>query len=316
MCITSGLSASLDPHILQLVSRFAQSGCVDKTEENAFDKDGILDGIAGSSLDITHDSSLLAQEGIEERGFTDIRRSDNRDRNTISDGIPCAERTHEFSKMGFYFRSQRLQFRAIGKLQFLMIGKVEFQLHKGCELQQPISQSIEFIGHGTSELAERQVFLCFGLRSNQVSHRLRTGKIHLPIEESATGELTRFRRFAARIDKPFEQGLLDIETTMTGYLHRIFSGKRMRSTEDRAEDFVENVGCTLNTTKMDGIWFCLSKRMVRLKKRVHDRDSLRATHADECNTSHTKGARYSANRRHGHQIERKDNTFFLHTQKN
>ena len=197
-----------------------------------------------------------------------------------------------------------------------MVGKVEFQLHEGSKLQQPISQCVKFIGNGTSELTERQVFLCFGLRSNQVSHRLRTGKIHLPIEKGSTGELTGFGRLATGIDQPFEQGLLDIQTTMTSYFHRIFSGKGMRGTKNRTKHFVKDVGCTLNTTKMDRIWFRLRERMVRLEKRVHDRDSLRATHADECNTSHTIGARYSANSGHRHQIERKDNTFFLHTQKN
>ena len=183
-------------------------------------------------------------------------------------------------------------------------------------MQQAFAQRRQLRGDRSAQLTQRQIFLCFALRGDEVCDGLRTGKIHLPIEKGSTGELTGFGRLATGIDQPFEQGLLDIQTTMASYFHRIFSGKGMRGTKNRTKHFVKDVGCTLNTTKMDRIWFRLRERMVRMKKRVHDRDSLRATHADECNTSHTIGARYSANRGHRHQIERKDNTFFLHTQKN
>ena len=155
-----------------------------------------------------------------------------------------------------------------------MVRKIEFQLHERGEMQQAFPKGCQFVRHRTSKLAERQVFLRLGLRGYEVRHRFRLGQIHLAVEESPACKLSRLRSLAARINEPPEQLLLNKETAVTRYLHRVFSCKRMRRPENRTEHLVQGFILPLNPAEMDCSGFRLRQPDTAAEKTVCNRDSL------------------------------------------
>ena len=99
-------------------------------------------------------------------------------------------------------------------------------------MQQAFAQRRQLRGYRSAQLTQREVFLRFALRRNEVCDGLRLRQIHLAVEERPAGELARFGSLATRVDEPSEQLLLDIETAVTSYLHGLFARKRMRRTKN------------------------------------------------------------------------------------
>ena len=113
-----------------------------------------------------------------------------------------------------------------------MIRKIQLQLHQGGKMKQPFTKRRQFVGNGTPQLTQRQVLLRLALRSYQIRYRFGLRQIHLTVEKSPTGELTRLRHTSTGIYQPLQQGLLDIETAVTSYLYGVFTRKRMRGTKN------------------------------------------------------------------------------------
>ena len=183
-------------------------------------------------MDIADDSSLFAQQGIEQRGFAHVRRTDDGHRNTLFDSIASLEGCYQLSDSGVDLVGQFVELATVGELQLLVVGEVEFEFDKRRDGQQAFAQVRQLARDTSTELGQRQVFLGFGLCGNEVGYRLGFGEVHLAIEESALGELARLSQLATRIHQPLKERLLDIHAAVACYLYHIFAREGMRGTED------------------------------------------------------------------------------------
>ena len=59
------LIGALDADALHHIGGLAYSGSIDDTEGEAMEVDGVFDDVACGAMDIAHDSTLFAHEGIE-----------------------------------------------------------------------------------------------------------------------------------------------------------------------------------------------------------------------------------------------------------
>ena len=66
LCTLDGSHGSVYAHTFDMVIGVTDAGSVDKSEGDALYVDGILDGVAGSSLNVADDGSVVVEEGVQE----------------------------------------------------------------------------------------------------------------------------------------------------------------------------------------------------------------------------------------------------------
>ena len=80
-----------DADFLNLVGGLSDAGCIDKTEGDAIDVDGVLDGVARGAMNVGHDGAIVLQEGIQQGRFTYIGLAYNGYRNALLQGLAHLE---------------------------------------------------------------------------------------------------------------------------------------------------------------------------------------------------------------------------------
>ena len=122
-------SATLNAEALDGVFGLSQSCRIDEAEEVASDVHRVLDGVARGAVNIAHDGTLLAQQGIEQGTLAYVSRADNRHRNPTLDGIAEAIAVDELLELELDLVAEGKQFGTIGELH-IFFGEIQFQLHQ------------------------------------------------------------------------------------------------------------------------------------------------------------------------------------------
>ena len=89
-----------------------------------------------------NNGAVFTEQCIEQRTFTRIGGSDDRDRQPVFNGISRLETLGKFQSMTAYLPGKRYKFRAVGELDILF-GKIKFQFHKGNQMQQIIAHLLQ-----------------------------------------------------------------------------------------------------------------------------------------------------------------------------
>ena len=130
---------TLDADAFHYVGGLADAGSVDEAEGDAAQVDGVFDDVACGAVDVAHDGSLFAKEGVEEGGLAHIGLADDGHGNAVLDGIAYTEGVGEARDgaldVGGYLR----EFAAVGKLELLVVAEVELQLHERGEVEQLVA---------------------------------------------------------------------------------------------------------------------------------------------------------------------------------
>ena len=97
---------------------------------------------------------------------------------------------------------QCFEFGSVGELEFFVVGKIEFEFDEAGEMEQLVSECLQFGCYAASELCECQVFLGLGLCGDEVSHGFCLCQVHLAIEERALCELTGLSEATSCVGEP------------------------------------------------------------------------------------------------------------------
>ena len=91
VCFFCCLDGAFYTHLLNAVGCFADACSVDEAEGDAFYLYGVLDKIAGGTLNIGNDGAFIVNEGIHEGTFTHVWRTYYGNRDACLKGIASAE---------------------------------------------------------------------------------------------------------------------------------------------------------------------------------------------------------------------------------
>ena len=70
--LCGGFTAAFDSKVLNLVVGMAEAGSVDESESNAVEYESLFDGVASSAGYGADNGAVIAEEGVEEGGFSSI----------------------------------------------------------------------------------------------------------------------------------------------------------------------------------------------------------------------------------------------------
>ena len=73
------------------VGGFAQTGCIEETEQNAVDADAVFDDVARGAVNVADDGFFFAHQGIEQGRFARVGAADDGHGNTVFDGVSYGE---------------------------------------------------------------------------------------------------------------------------------------------------------------------------------------------------------------------------------
>ena len=82
--LVDSLPCALDAHPLDGVARLAYACRIDETEQRAAHEDGILDSVACGAVNVTHQGTVVTQQGVEQGGFSCIGLAHDGDGQTVA----------------------------------------------------------------------------------------------------------------------------------------------------------------------------------------------------------------------------------------
>ena len=85
--LVDGLPCALNAHALDGVAGLADACRVDEAEQRAAHHHGVLDGVAGGTVDIAHQGAVVAQQGVKQGGFAGIGLPHDGDGHAVADGV-------------------------------------------------------------------------------------------------------------------------------------------------------------------------------------------------------------------------------------
>ena len=139
------LIGALDADALDNVGGLAYAGGVDEAEGDAAEVDGVFDDIACGAVDVAHDGSLFAYEGVEEGGLTHVGLADDGYGYAVLDGIADVERMGQAGDDALDFVGYLGEFATVGKLELFVVAEVELQLHERGEVEEFVAQGGKFL---------------------------------------------------------------------------------------------------------------------------------------------------------------------------
>ena len=139
------LIGALDADALDDVGGVAYAGGVDEAEGDAAEVDGVLDDVARGAVDVAHDGSLFAYEGVEEGGLADVGLADDGYGHAVLDGIAYIERMGQAGDDALDLVGYLGEFATVGKLEFFVVAEVELQLHERGEVEELVAQGGKFL---------------------------------------------------------------------------------------------------------------------------------------------------------------------------
>ena len=90
--LSYALQCPFDAHMLQRVGRIPDARRIDKPESDTLDVDRLLDQVSCSACDIRYECPFFIEQGVEQRGFADVRAADNGDGNAVFQDVAQPER--------------------------------------------------------------------------------------------------------------------------------------------------------------------------------------------------------------------------------
>lgn len=121
---------TLNADLLNDIVGGAQTGCIDKTEGDAVDVDGVLNDVTGSAMDIAHNGFFLSHKAVEKCALAYIGFADDGHGNALLDGLTGAEGGGKRGYAVVNGVGKEGEFGAVGKLEFLMVAEIEFEFHE------------------------------------------------------------------------------------------------------------------------------------------------------------------------------------------
>lgn len=215
---------------------FAHTGGIDEAERDVVEVDDFLDRIAGGSGDVGDDGAVESEETVKQRGFSDIRLSENDRADTFAENaalIGGGEEGVDGGKDGFDPCAE-----LEGGLRIdVLVGKIDPCLEVGENVQQFVTGRGGAFSKSTLELGMGGADRESGLGGNEIHDSLGLGEIEFPVQESALGEFTWRGVGCATFEEAIEHFTGDEDAAMAGELDRVLAGERVRR-EKRCEDAV------------------------------------------------------------------------------
>ncbi|CDD33298.1 putative uncharacterized protein [Bacteroides sp. CAG:714] len=259
------LETALNAQTLDGIGGLADARGIDETEGHPSDVHGIFYHIAGGSVDVAHDGTFLVQQRIQQGGLSGIGLADNGYRDAVLDSVSRTEGTHQSAYHLLYLGSYRLQLRTVGKLQFLVVAEVEFQFHQRGEMQQLLAQGSQFLAEASLHLIHGQPVGSRRRRGNQIGYGFGLTQVHLPVQESTLGKLSRTGGTTSVPDEKLHDLLEDVRGTVAGNLDRIFSRIGMGRMKQADQHLVDNLpSFTADGSECEGVGLASGKRQSAL----------------------------------------------------
>ena len=234
------LIGALDADALDDVGGVADAGGVDEAEGDATEVDGVFDDVAGGAVDVAHDGSLFAYEGVEEGGLAHVGLADDGYGHAVLDGIAYVERMGQAGDDTLDLVSYLREFATVGKLELFVVAEIELQLHERGEVQELVAQHRQFLAEASAQLAQGEAVRGGRGGGDEVGHGFGLAEVHLAIEEGTLGVLARCGKAASAIDEEAQGLLEDIGGAMTRDLYRVFARIGVGRTEEGDEHLVEH----------------------------------------------------------------------------
>lgn len=148
-----GTKAAFDAHLLNLILGMANTCGVDESEEDVLNLDGVFDDIAGGALDVADDGSIIAKEGIEQRGFAHVGGTNDGYGDAVAKGLSGLEGGGEAGDFLVDVRGKLTKLGAVGKL-YVLLAEIQFEFEEGGETEQLVVQGIELLADAALHLLQ------------------------------------------------------------------------------------------------------------------------------------------------------------------
>src|SRR6185312_962095 len=217
------LAAALDAESLHEFAGFANAGCIDDANGNAFEFDGFRDHVARGAGDVGHDGAILLNETIEEAALAYIGLSDDGEGETVVYEISVAEAPHQGVGPGDQWVEppQNLRWRGDADVVF---RKVDARFEQRDQFQQLRLDGREQSRYRTLGLLRRDPRLIERCRFDEVAYRFGARQIDASIEIRPQRELAGFGETRARAHSAIEAMPQDHRCSMAGNFDHIFGG--------------------------------------------------------------------------------------------
>ena len=187
-CLLRGGAAALHTHGLHGVAAVADARRVDEPQEHAAHGDLFLHRVAGGAGDVGDDSPVIAQEGVQQRGFAGVRLAQQHRGHAQLQQTAAGKPGHQ--------RFQIVLGPAQGVQHLLALEILDVLVrivHHGVEPGGHVHEAVVDTRHGAAQravqLADGVVGLLGRLGVDQVRHGLRLEQVQLPIEKGPLGKL-------------------------------------------------------------------------------------------------------------------------------
>ena len=117
---------AVDAEAFNVVIGVADACCVDESEGDAAQLDGVFDSIAGGTLNVADNGTFLTDKGIEEGRFADVWSTYDGDGNAVLEGITSVEGVGKMGDARIYLLSEFQQFGAVSKFEVFVVGEIKF----------------------------------------------------------------------------------------------------------------------------------------------------------------------------------------------
>ena len=261
------------------VLRDPESGGVDEPEAQTLDGARVFYRVARRSRDVRYNGPVVAQQGVEQGGFSAVGRADDGHRNALFQRVSGGEAVGQTTDPSQEVDKQCVEPIAVSELDILL-GKIELQFQEAGESDERFSKGVDFLGEAAAELVQGEAMGACVLRGNQVRHGFRLGEVETAVQEGALGEFTGTRLPTAGLNEGAHDFLLNERGTVDVELNGVFSGVGLGAAHHQSESFIQGVaGCIFEFTERDG---AVGDRGQGLGEHLgSERESLVARHPDD-----------------------------------
>ena len=179
------------PFLLDHVIAVAQPGCVGEHNRVASKVDRDLYDVPRGAGDRRGNGCLAMCYLVEKTRFSDVWRTDDRDRDAVSQPFSSAS----VSEVAVDLVNQQFCITAGTILNFrrqILVGKVDCGLEMGESARQALAPAAVETAEGAVELTERLAPLCLGFGRREIGDRLGLQQIELAVVKGPAGEFAGF----------------------------------------------------------------------------------------------------------------------------
>ena len=186
-----GSAGAVDTDAFHSVGAGTQAGCVDEAEEVVAQVQGLLDGVAGGAWHVADDGAVVAQQGVEQRGFAGVGGADDGHGDAAHDCVAGAKTLEQALDLVPCLSGELCEQGAVGELE-VFFGEVEFEFEQGGDVDELLAELLYASGKLALQLALSDVVGGTGLGGDDVGHGFGLAQVEASAQEGAAGELSGF----------------------------------------------------------------------------------------------------------------------------